>query len=97
MTDLTSEFIRQSVYKTYSENKEYIISRLGHAVSEDEPHALQTNKIISNSMLVSSEISCLILLKILEDIGLLKEQELHERPSLSLVWDSSKRQHEDNQ
>jgi len=94
MTNLSVNFIRDAVNKLFNDNQDYIMSRLESGISPDESFNIQINKLVSNSMLVSTEMSCLIILKIFEDLDLIAEKEHNEKPKLKLVWDSTKHQQE---
>ncbi|HCL01858.1 MAG TPA: hypothetical protein DHW61_05485 [Lachnoclostridium phytofermentans] len=73
MNEKQLSHIQEAVAQYYVENQDYILSKLTANVSEEEPHALQTNKMIVNAMKVSTEISCVVIFDALRDLGLLKE------------------------
>ena len=101
---MTSEELINSVSKTVNEilnqSSDQIQQELFKDASESDNSEKVYAKMFINTINIATQISVQSTILLLRDLNIINPDDykvLHEQPPLSLVWDSSKHQHEDNQ
>ena len=97
MTEISTKYISECVSQAFEQNKPYIKKRILQDTADTQSTEEVFSQMISNAIMISSEISVHLILNLLSQMELMDievdtekdSSQQHPQSHLKLVWDSS--------